>query len=384
MLFLFKPQNPLELEKIYLTILALLGLKEGGETPARFSRKKLTTYYYTTSPVLERLIRRGLVIEEKGHVGIFSIVFAEWIRDELREAPPDVLAVNAWLNEPATQNSLEYIHKSVYDEVRERLLPIIKPHYRDWTLTWLVNARNVKSVVELLLLLAEEPDSDQLAQTSVKPLIMTEGKTDWKHLKAALKKLKEAGHYADLEIEFSEYEDELQMGSNELKNLCQHSSKIFQSRPIICIFDRDEAKIIKQVSDAKRAYKEWGNNVFSFIIPLPDHRIATPNISLEFYYTNSEIKRLDKQGRRLFLSDEFHPSSRHKREDLTCTDLSKIKRKDVSIIDDRVFDGHNKNVALPKSQFADYIHQQEEGFNDFNVSEFQKIFDIIVMIMNGN
>jgi hypothetical protein len=346
--------------------LALL-YKEEGETPASFSREKLTSYYYTTRPVLERLIRRGLVTLEKGHVGIFSSVFAEWIRDELRETPPDVPAVNAWLNEPATQNRLQYIKKSVYDSVRERLLPVIKPHYRDWTLLWLINARHVKSVVALLLLLTEESDSEQYSEV-VKPLIMTEGKTFCAHLKAALKKLTEAGHYASLEIEFSEYEDELQMGSNDLKNLCQHSSKIVQLRPIICLFDRDETKIIKQVSVANHAYKDWGNNVFSFIIPVPDHRVATPNISIEFYYTNSEIKRLDKQGRRLFLSDEFHPSSRHKREDLTCTDLSKIKRKDVSIIDDRVFDGHHKNVALPKNQFADNILKQEEGMGDFNVS----------------
>jgi RNA-directed DNA polymerase len=148
--------------------------------------------------------------------------------------------------------------------------------------------------------------------------------------------------------------------------------------------DREEARIIKQVSDANQAYKDWGGNDFSFIIPVPAHLGTTPNISIEFYYSDADIKRLDKQGRRLFLSDEFHPSSRHKRDDLTCTDLSKIKRKDVSIIDDRVFDGHNKNVALPKSQFADYILLQEEGFNDFDVSEFQKIFDIIVMIIEEN
>ena len=83
------------------------------------------------------------------------------------------------------------------------------------------------------------------------------------------------------------------------------------------------------------------------------------------------------------VSSEFHPSSRHKRADLTCTDLNKINRKDVTIIDDKVFDKHHKNVALPKSQFADYILQQQERFNDFDISEFQKIFDIIGMIIEA-
>lgn len=217
----------------------------------------------------------------------------------------------------------------------------------------------------------------------VKPLIMTEGKTDWKHLKAAWQRLKAEGHFDELEIEFLEYEEDIKMGSGDLKNFCTHASKAPQDRPVICIFDCDEANITKAVSVPDQKYKDWGNNIFSFTIPVPDHRQKTPKISIEFYYTDPEIMQPDKQGRRLFLSSEFYASSRHKSEDLTCTDLNKIRRKDVSIIDHQVFNKQHKNVALPKNKFANYILQQKEGFHEFDVSQFIKIFDIIVMIVQG-
>ena len=92
----------------------------------------------------------------------------------------------------------------------------------------------------------------------------------------------------------------------------------------------------------------------------------------------------DKDGRRLFLSSEFHASNRrHKKQDLN-TYLNDVTKKNVSIIDKEVFDRHGRNVALPKNGFADYILQEEEGFNDFDVSEFSKIFDVIAMIMKEN
>ena len=374
-------------EKVCLLMLALLSLSESDQTPASFSKQRVANYYRNANRILKRLVRRGVVIEQNGNLAIFSTVFAEWIRDELQDTQPSSESYSAWLNEPARQSSLKQIKHSVVDEVTGRLLPVIKANSRDWILGWLMRARDVDGVVALLRLLrdpAESGEGDISAEAIVKPLIMTEGKTDWKHLKAAWLTVKAAGYFADLEIEFSEYEENIKMGSADLRNICAHSSKLPQVRPIICIFDRDEPKIMRSVSVADKAYKDWGNNVFSFIIPVPDHRQDAPNISIEFYYTDSEIMQPDQHGRRLFLSEEFLPSSRHKSENLTCTDLNKIKRQDVSIIDNQVFDRHHRNVALPKSQFADYILQQEEGFNDFEVSEFTKIFDIIAMILQDN
>jgi 5S rRNA maturation endonuclease (ribonuclease M5) len=38
-----------------------------------------------------------------------------------------------------------------------------------------------------------------------KPLVITEGKTDWQHLKKALERFQSDGIYTNLNIEFEEY-----------------------------------------------------------------------------------------------------------------------------------------------------------------------------------
>ena len=214
-----------------------------------------------------------------------------------------------------------------------------------------------------------------------RPLVVTEGKTDWKHLKAALAGLQELGQFQELDIEFLEDGDD--MGSAELLHFCESRAKASQDRKFICVFDRDEPKIFRKVSEKNQLYKDWGNNVFSFAIPVPSHRRDTPEISIELYFTDEEITRTDVNGRRLFLSNEFdNKSSRHGTEDLNCTLLNKIRRTGkIVIIDDCVFNRESENVALPKDDFANYVLSQADGFDDFELSEFAVIFDIVSMII---
>lgn len=223
--------------------------------------------------------------------------------------------------------------------------------------------------------------STQNKMTLIKPLVITEGKTDWKHLKAALSKLRELGHYIDLHLALYEYNHD--MGDGELLKVCESHAKIPQLRPCIFIFDRDKSEIIKKVSEEKTIFKSWGNNIFSFALPVPEHRQDNPNISIEFYYKDEEIKQKDSYGRRLFFSNEFHQDSgSHVTENVHCLELNKVQSPTVSIIENKVFDREtNKNIALPKNNFADNILNQEEKFNDFDVSAFKKVFDTIVEIV---
>lgn len=219
--------------------------------------------------------------------------------------------------------------------------------------------------------------------TVPRPLVMTEGKTDWKHLKAALTRLQALGRFGDLDIEFDEFEDDEIGGSARLIRFCTEVSRAPRTQKIICVFDRDEPRVLEQVSGQDEVYRDWGNKIFSFAIPVPSHRQDCPEISIELYYTDEEIKRADKKGRRLFLSNEFDcRSGRHITGDLNCTDLNKIRHADrIAIIDDRVFSGNNENAALPKNDFAEYVLGQADGFDDFDFSEFGKIFDTISMIV---
>lgn len=222
---------------------------------------------------------------------------------------------------------------------------------------------------------------DQLKKSS--PLIWSEGKTDIKHLKAALKYFQAKGRTFDFIIEFKEDLDEQKRGSSDLLEMCKQYCKSKHIQPIIAVFDRDEDNIIPKVHEEATGFKNWGNGVYSFALPIPKHRQNVKGICIELYYKDSEIQKHDSKNRRLFLSDEFSPKTgRHNKDyDLIATDKSKLKKDELKIIDDNVLDIQEKNVALSKNRFADYILTGEEGFSDFDFEEFYEVFKIIEKIV---
>lgn len=215
--------------------------------------------------------------------------------------------------------------------------------------------------------------------------IWTEGKTDIKHLKAALTYFEDKGRTFDFkndfEINFKEDLPEQKQGSSELLKMCEQYCKSKQSEPIIAIFDRDEMNIIPKVHDEARGFKNWGNGIYSFALPIPQHRPNVKDICIELYYKDYEIQRENNEARRLFLSSEFRsPSGRHQNLEFI-TDKNKIKKEQLKIIDSDVFDRDDKNVALSKNSFADYILRGEEGFNNFDFEEFNEVFKTIDNIL---
>jgi len=212
-------------------------------------------------------------------------------------------------------------------------------------------------------------------------IVLTEGKSDIKHLKRAQEKLG-----IGLKIFFRQNEDAI--GDVKLLRLCEDISKVPHERPIIFIFDRDNPQIIKQVTNDSEDFLEWGNNVYSFAIPIPSNRRNYQNISIEFYYTDDEIKTKGSNGRRLFLSSEFVESSaRHiTLPNISYGNVHKLKNitepTKAKIIDNNVFDHENKNIALSKSDFAENIYRAIPPFNRFDFREFRKIFEIIKRIID--
>ena len=208
--------------------------------------------------------------------------------------------------------------------------------------------------------------------------IITEGKTDWMHIKAAWTRLQAAGQFPNLSIELQEYDNNLQMGDGELLKMCQQYAKTKQAKPYIFVFDRDNQSILKQVVTPEQDHKDWGNNVHSLALPVPPHRTANPEICIELYYTDDEIKQVGKHGRRLFLSDEFdNRTGYHLTEDLHCTDRSKYSRQGV-IIDHDVYRGRNpQNIAMTKNDFAQRIL---DGDAEVDISAFSALFTLIEQI----
>lgn len=154
------------------------------------------------------------------------------------------------------------------------------------------------------------------------------------------------------------------------------------------MFDRDITdNEIAYVHDENKGFKSWGNGSYSLILPIPEHRRGVKDLCIEHYYTDNELKTKDKNGRRLFISDEFDKRSfRHSLETNISTTSNNVKRGPYYIIDDAVFDATNENIALSKDTFASYILSNTDEFSGFNFDEFSKIFDVIekIIIFHSN
>ncbi len=224
------------------------------------------------------------------------------------------------------------------------------------------------------------PKSALAARPRPRVFVKVEGKTCRKHLQAAIAGLERGGVSLDFEIVFGEDD----VGDGDLLKFCEQPIEVPSELPVICIFDSDKRTTVNKVAKKGRNYKLWGDKLYSLAMPAPEHRQDTPEVCIEHYYKDEEIKRRDPSGRRLFLSNEFDPASaRHKVDaDISCTHVNKLQaRNKLFIFDDGVFNSTRENLALSKNSFANNVLNGVEGFSDFDFSEFTKIFDVISRIL---
>lgn len=136
-----------------------------------------------------------------------------------------------------------------------------------------------------------------------KPLVITEGKTDIKFIQKA----KEVLNLNDIDFEIIA-PDQQPDGDSNLQKMLEQLCKIKRPFPIIGIFDRDIEGTVKKIDIGDDKYKNYGNRVYAFCIPIPKIREdnGQTKISIEYLFSDEEIKSpVDKIGHRLFLGTEF-------------------------------------------------------------------------------
>ena len=225
-------------------------------------------------------------------------------------------------------------------------------------------------------------------KVSTKPLLITEGKTDWKHLQAAMRAL----NITDLDISFYEFEDK--MGDTRLLDILKILQHVSLTRKIIGIFDRDNFDALMKNDKefthelSSRKFVDMKHNVYAFAIPVVHEDIYGSYTSIEHYYKREHLTRKNSQGRRLFLGDEFYGSGFFKDEQYpyhTRCDQIQHKVKINGIIDQKVYDHHSNpeeetseaSLALSKNDFAQMILNRDDFARDFDFSAFSLIFDVI-------
>lgn len=223
---------------------------------------------------------------------------------------------------------------------------------------------------------------DEITKSQI-PLIVTEGKTDVKHIRHAMKMLSK-----EMDLEFYDVENTNWSDSN-LWTMLTNLSKVRQQRKIIGIFDRDTSSN-EWNSLLEKRFEQLGienSNVFAFCIPLVNEQIYGNQISIEHYYSRENLLKKDNHGRRLFLGEEFYNSG-NSTDSQYQTKISNIQNKIKvnGIIDEKVFLKEDlkqeSSVALSKNDFANLVESDGSYSADFDFSKFEQIFEIIQEIID--
>lgn len=224
---------------------------------------------------------------------------------------------------------------------------------------------------------------------SFKPLIITEGKTDCKHIEAAIKYFQNKGEYQEVDVDFFKFTDETQMGADMLFEMCKSLNQMDHSNKIFCIFDRDKKNILNKIKDFDDDFKIWSNHISSIALPVPEFRNEIKEIfCIEHYYTDEEIKTSFK-GKRLFLGDEFKENygSLSNDKNLICRFEDSLKAPDKKCGKKHIFDSNTikiekikneeKVLLLSKNEFADCILEKKEGFENFDFESFRPLLELL-------
>ena len=235
------------------------------------------------------------------------------------------------------------------------------------------------------------------------PLIITEGMTDWMYMEWAWRKIQKdevlSEKYKNLKIEFYHYASEnysgseeypkIQMDCNALMEMCR-SYACLNRGYYIFVSDRDIAANTEKMSE-NDSYRFWGNGVYSFVLPVPKIREKTPDICIEHYFTDEEIKTpkkfKDGSERRLYISSEFDKFGRAPNINRFCTNRSACSGSKIKILDgsgkDQILnlnDVNDKtNYGLSKMLFAESVINDPD-FSHIKYDNFTLIFDMIQAI----
>ncbi|MFJ6950066.1 hypothetical protein [Micromonospora aurantiaca (nom. illeg.)] len=234
------------------------------------------------------------------------------------------------------------------------------------------NARIVKNIQAQLL-------EDE------KPYLLAEGKTDVMHIEAAHRCLAD-----DLPLGYFDPGDKF--GDGTLYNVCEQLARYGppNKNKVIAIFDRDNPDRLRQLEriGPLSGFQSWGNNVYSFVLPVPPHREPGEKLPIELLYSDADLATTTIHGKRMHFEDEVdwypQPSGPPLLVVRAKPAVPKGNRKLVTTLASRVVDVSGKQVAISKAHFAQYVLDGDGDFARVDFSGFRGIFEMIRTILHDN
>ncbi len=229
-------------------------------------------------------------------------------------------------------------------------------------------------LANVLGLLDETFEAPQLIAAGAPGTItyFTEGPTDVRHIQAALEALRAAGDLGQLELQpdpaYEPKNDERLM--KHLKSLALSPQRV----PCVGIFDRD-TKFASEIG--ADGWKHLDNGVIAVTLATPQWRQPDDPICIEMLYPPGVLDRIDGDGRRVFLLEEFDDVTGHHIETKRYTIPNPKKQ---TLVCDPVFDiqaSDRGSVALSKMAFATAVARRRPPYEEVDYSGFQPTFELI-------
>ncbi|WP_175939150.1 reverse transcriptase domain-containing protein [Caballeronia sp. BCC1704] len=219
--------------------------------------------------------------------------------------------------------------------------------------------------------------AEQLQAMSPRLMVYTEGVTDTIHLRHALSRMKGDGRYVDLNVDWADHSDRPR-GEGKLWQNCVNDSRReeFRHQIQVYLFDRD-SDFAKKAEDKYGKLKHHGNNVYSLVLPIPEHRHGRQQVCIEHLYRDEFLWQKDAQGRRLFPREDFDLDGHH----IGGLEVLYRHPKAGTLIVDSDVVGYGglrgKPVVMSKKQFADAVDLRVEPFHAPSFAGFEAIFDTL-------
>jgi RNA-directed DNA polymerase len=198
--------------------------------------------------------------------------------------------------------------------------------------------------------------------------IFVEGETDINHLEAALDWFREQGRYNHLQLKVK-----ARAGDEQLFKFATLAKETSHDLPIVCLFDRDNPKILKDVLGPDGGVLNWGNGVYSWAIPPPSFRDANSPVCIEMLYGDAVLRLTNENGKRVYLKSEF---DRESGSHLAKEDVHRTIPKSQTLIAEDVYRGKQK-VSLGKREFADMIRERCSPYESVSFEGFESIFETL-------
>lgn len=258
------------------------------------------------------------------------------------------------------------------DEINENigLLPLVAPYVKREREKYLKQEQMLHAKIDTIKLRYENRTN--------RILLLTEGKTDIKHIKFAFEQL---GLDEQLMQRFDYYDFAgAKTLGEELGKLLEKLAQMPKPSVVIGIFDRDKHVV---PNDRGKKYKALGSKVYRFNIPalINSERKVDDKICIEHYYSNDEIEVLTDHGH-LYMGKDFNQHGLSHDNKYCFQNFSKNR----SITPISIIDGSNDHLqrltddacSITKDDFADYVISHPD---EFNFENFRKIFDVISEIV---